>query len=223
MNRLQCYGSISNKEPSSSGTKLSSFTSESESSTTAGSTPLENNGSSEMMGIAVFSNDKLVGELTAKETLCYSLIANEVDSCNISIPNTESPESNIDLYIFNNSQPKIDIDIVNGSPFIKIKLKLEARILSVDDNTDYSTKEKLSEISQSANKYIENMIIEYLYKTSIKLKSDVNGFGKYALQLFLTEPDFEKYNWLACYKDSIFDVTVDTRVKSAFLLSGGRE
>lgn len=173
-----------------------------------------------MMGLAVFYQDKLVGELTAEETLCHLMIRDEFESCNISIPNPEDKNAFIDLYVYNKSQPKIKAKIVNGSPSISINIHLEAKVLSVDDNSDYMTEEKLSEISTSANQYIQNMISKYLYKTTTEFHSDIDGLGRYALPLFATTQDFENYNWLQNYQNSFFDVNVETNVQSAFLLSG---
>lgn len=187
---------------------------------TAGSSPIENSSSSEMMGTAVFNGDILVGELTAVETLCHMLVTNELESCNITLPHAEGQNQNTDLYLYNNSNPKIKVNIVNGTPFIKINFHLEARILSINSDSKYDTEQKLSEISSVASQYIKNIMTEYLYKTSVQLKSDIDGFGTHALPLFLTENDFEEYNWLDNYKDAVFDVSVDTRVKSAFLLGG---
>lgn len=173
-----------------------------------------------MMGLAVFQQDKLIGELTAEETLCHLMIRDEFESCNISIPNLENENDSIDLYVYNKSHPKINVKIVNGSPLISINIKLEAKILSVDDNSDYITEEKLSEISTSANQYIKNILCEYLYRTTTEFNSDIDGFGKFALPLFTTTQEFENYNWLQNYQNSFFDVNVETNVQSAFLLSG---
>lgn len=172
------------------------------------------------MGLAVFHNDKLVGELTAKETMCHLLVSNKVENCNITIPHPEGSNKNVDLYLYNTNTPKIKIDIINGTPFIKVNLKLDARILSISSDSSYDTDEKLTEISLSASQYIQSIITQYLYKTSRKLNSDIDGFGTHALSLFLTKSDFEDYQWLKNYKDSVFEVSTDVHVKSAYLLSG---
>ena len=172
------------------------------------------------MGLAVFKGDTLVGELTARETLCHLLIQNNVESCNITIPHANNNNENIDLYLYNTSDPKIKIDIINGNPFIRIKLKLEARILSVNQGDNHNTEEDLSQISNSANTHIKSIITEYLYKTSTNLTADMDSFGKHAVSLFLTNSEFENYNWLENYKNSTFHVEIDTHVKSALLLGG---
>lgn len=176
--------------------------------------------SSELIGASVFKSDRLIGELSAKETLCYNLIQNDVDSFNISIPNPENEKESIDLYLYTKSKPKINVKLINGSPYISVKLKLEAKILSLDENSNYITELRLNDISNSANQYITNLISDYLYKTSKEYESDINQFGKYTLKLFSTTNDFENYNWLENYKNSFFDVNIDTNVQSALLLSG---
>lgn len=173
-----------------------------------------------MMGLAIFQEDKLVGELTARETLCHLIIQNKFESCNITIPNPEDKSASIDLYVYNQSKPKITVKLVNGTPLISININLEAKILSVDDTSDYMTEEKLAEVSTSASQYIENMISKYLYKTSKELHADIDGFGKYALSIFTTTTEFDSYNWLDNYQNAFFDVNVKTKVQSAFLLSG---
>lgn len=173
-----------------------------------------------MMGLAIFKYDKLVGELTAQETLCHLLVTNNVESCNITILDPYDENLSIDLYVYTRSKPKIKVKIVNGTPFISIDLKLEAKTLSVDSDSEYISSEKLTEISVSANQYIKQIIYEYLYKTSKEFESDIDGFGYHALQLFKTTKEFEEYNWLENYKNAFFDVNVDTKVTSALLLSG---
>ena len=98
-------------------------------------------------------------------------------------------------------------------------MKLETKILSFDDTSDYMRKETLEQVSSSADQYIKKIISEYLYKTSKEFYSDIDGFGKYAAHLFSTSQDFEEYNWLENYKNAFFDVEVDSSVKSGMLLT----
>lgn len=212
-------GAISTSNNSKADTN-SGFTTEKTTTSQAGNTPLSNTGASEMMGLAVFKGDKLIGELTAQETMCHLLIQNEIENCNISIPNPENSKESIDLYVYNKSNPKINVQIINGSPFITLDMKLEAKILSFDDTAEYMQKEQLEAVSNSANQYIQKIFSNYLYKTSKEFYSDINDFGKYAACLFTTTQEFEEYNWLENYRNAFFDINVTTNVQSAFLLSG---
>ncbi len=211
-------GGINNTTPNKS--KNYSSIIQNEASGNAGDSPLENQGQSETLGLAVFKDDKLVGELTAIETLCHLLITDNIESCNIFIPDPDDPSRSIDLYIYNKSKPDIQVDFINGSPLIKLDLKLEAKILSISNTSDDASESRLKSISNSANSYIKSLMNTFLYKITKDYNSDINGFGEKALSKFTTTDEFQKYNWLDNYKDSFFDVNVDTNIQSSFLLNG---
>lgn len=174
---------------------------------------------SENLGLAVFKEDKLVGELDALECLSYLNINNESKTFFISVPNPESYEDYLDLYLSPTCTNDIKIDISNGAPYIKIKCKYSARIYSMGTDSQYLNNDILTSISDSCNSYLESVFSDYLYKTSREFKSDINGFGKYALAKFWTTNDFTNYNWNKNYKNAVFDVKVDTDVESSILLT----
>ena len=81
------------------------------------------------------------------------------------------------------------------------------------------SEDSLKEISNAASKYIELQMYNYLYKTSKKFKSDINGFGKYARSQFLTTQEFNNYNWPENYQNSFFKVNCDVSIKSGYLIT----
>lgn len=175
---------------------------------------------SENIGVAVFKDDKLVGELNASETLCLSIIKGEVSSFLIHIPNPKkNDEEEIDLIIYPSGQKKITVDILNGSPYITFSEKFVGKIYSASEDKDYLNTDEIETLSELSNKYLNNIITNYLYKTSLKYQSDINDFGKYALSKFLTIDDFEKYDWKNNYKNSTFKVYTDTHVQTGFLIT----
>lgn len=112
-----------------------------------------------------------------------------------------------------------DVNIVNGTPYIKINTTLSGNVVSSTSDSKYLSNDVLEELSKYADSYLESMISSYLYKTSKDLKSDVTGFGKYAYCKFLTCSELKDYNWSEKYKDSFFDVKVNTTIKSSHLLT----
>lgn len=174
---------------------------------------------SQNIGLAVFKDDKLAGELNAIETICFLNIRKEVDTFLVSIPNPEDTTSKIDIYLSPNGTHNIDVSFVNGAPYIKLKLKLNGKIYSMSKNSQYLNNDVLNSISNSCNNYLENEFSKYLYKTSTVFQSDVNGFGVYALSEFNTSSEFNDYDWLNNYKNSNFDVDIETVINSGFLLT----
>lgn len=173
----------------------------------------------ENIGLAVFKDDVLVGELTALEALCRSIIDNEVDSFLISIPNPKDDTSLLDLSVNEYKKTNIDIDVANGSPYITVNIYLFAKILSIDTNSNYLDDDYLKNIEESSNNYLKKRVSDYLYKTSIDFKSCIDDFDKFAMSKFLTTQDWDSYNWNSSYSSAFFDVNVHTKVNSSLLLT----
>lgn len=174
----------------------------------------------ENIGVAVFKDDKLVGELNAIETLSFLLLKNSVDSFEVSIPNPNTQEEeNIDIYLYHDVDTKINLDITNGAPHAKIDINLTGKISSVSNNSDYDDNNQLSTISNSVNNYLESIVSSYLYRTSREFNSDINNIGRHGRSQFLTLNDYENFDWLENYKNCTFEVNVDTNVKSGFLIT----
>ena len=185
----------------------------------SGETPIEGENGSENIGVAVFKQDKLVGELNALETISFLTIKNDVDRFLVSVPDPINKGKYLDIYFSPSNSSTIKVDTLNSSPYIHVDIKLTGRIYSMSDNADYLTSEVLDAISNSCNSYLESTFSDFLYKTSKEFKSDINGLGKYALSNFANTQDADDYNWLDNYQNAFFDVKVNTSVKSSMLIT----
>ena len=186
-----------------------------------GDMPIESNDNTENMGLAVFQEDKLVGELNAQESIWHMIVSNHLKSCIISIPDPLGDTESIDMNLRLASSPKKSIEFINGTPYISCKIKLKAQILSTTKQStstenNYYNNENIKLIETACNEYLQKNIIDYLYKTSKTYNSDIDGFGKYAVKSFSTIKDWDEYNWLANYSNSVFNVEVNTTIKSGY-------
>ena len=173
----------------------------------------------ENIGVAVFKEDKLVGELNALETMALLSIRNKIDRFLVSVPDPLNNEEYLDIYITPNGSTSVDVDTSTSSAYVKIKCDFTAQIYPMSKNSKYLSNEVLDIISNSCNRYLESMFLDYLYKTSKDFKSDINGFGNFAAKNFITTNEYNNYNWLESYKDAFFGVQVKTSVKSGMLIS----
>lgn len=203
---------------SSDNTSSQSLTSE-DSFIKSNEAPINGKRLTQNIGLAVFKDDKLAGELNAIETICFLNMKKNIDSFLVSIPNPEDSSSKIDIYLTPNTTHNINVSIVNGSPFIKIKFEFSGKIYSMSKGSQYLNPDILNSISNSCNSYLESQFSSYLYKTSTIFESDINGLGVYALSQFTTANEFNDYNWLDNYKNSTFDIDINTVMDSGFLLT----
>ena len=185
----------------------------------SGSSPISGMRSAESIGIVAFKHDKLVGELNAIETICFHILKNNINSFIITVPSPKDKTLKIDLLVTPKGTCKTKVDIVNGSPYVKINGSFNAKIYSMDENENYLDCNFLDSLSNTCNLYLENVLLNYLYKTSLEFKSDINGIGKYALSNFSTTSNFKAFNWSNNYMNSTFNVTINTTIDSGFLLN----
>lgn len=187
----------------------------------AGSNPIADTDLIDNLGIAVFKDDKLVGELTGLDSICHILVNNELKSCIISIPSPLDSSNTLDNYIDLNltSEKKTNSQVYfeNGNPYITVDVYLIAQGLSMNDNLDYDSVSQIHDIEVSSASYISKQITNYLYKTSKEFESDICEFGNYALKKYLTIDDWYASDWLNNYKNSTFDVNVHLKLKSGNL------
>lgn len=169
-------------------------------------------------GTSVFYHDKMVGELSAIETLCHLIVTGDLKDCIITIKDPFCEEGTMDLAITLNKSTKNTVDLINGSPYVQTKVNLKANILSTNENADYANEENLKTIEEYVNRYLESEISSYFYKTAKEYKSDIAGLGKKVIGKFLTWQEWEQYDWLSNYQNSFFHVSVNTNVKSGYLL-----
>ncbi len=185
----------------------------------ANETPIKDKTNLECMGLAVFKQDKLVGELDAIESLCYSITSNKLDNCMITIQNPTSLENSIDIYLSPKKSTQNSVEMINNTPYINVEVTLEGYIASSNEFGDHSSTDILKLIGDSADKYLEDQISSFLYKTSKEFKSDIVGFGKYTVKDYLTWEEWTASNWLDNYQNAFFNVEVSVNIKSGELFS----
>ncbi len=210
-------GGINTQVQKTSSSNLSNI--EKDSNVIAGETPISKNPSSEYLGLAIFKNDKLVGEISAIDTLCHLIIINKLESGVITIPNPLDQNSSIDLSIYKQKNTKKNVEFVNNSPYITLDIAINARILSLNNYSQNLTQENINKLQEAINLYLKDNISRYLYKTTLDFNSDVCCFGNYAICRFKTQDDLNNYNWKDNYKNSFFKVNVSSSVKSGQLLT----
>jgi len=190
---------------------------------TAGTSSIVGKRGTENFGIAVFKEDKFIGELTAVESICHLLIQNKIDSCIISIDNPisgdETEAEKMELQLFPKQNSKINVTIENNIPHISIALDLHADVMTLDKDVEYETNAVLSKISNSGKEYLTKQFNDYLKKVSTEYETDIDNFCTKAAANFLTIPEWKNFNWNEKLKNSKFDINIDVDVLSTMLVT----
>lgn len=173
----------------------------------------------ENFGLVTFHNGVLTGELSGVDTVYHLIITNQLQNTTISVPSPFNDYEYIALHI-DSTHTKSKVKIVNGFPYIMCDVSFKTRVLTSSVSSNYLTEDNIKKIEEYANAYFKSHIQDYLYKTSIELKSDISKFGRYAIRNFLTWQDWKEYDWINKYPNSTFNVQVDTNLKSSYLIVG---
>lgn len=191
---------------------------------TAGTSTVEGKRGSENIGIVVFKDDKLRGELTATETICHLLINNDIDSCIISVDNpykesSGNTEEKIEISLTPVKKAKVSVKIEDNIPHISVKIDVRASILTLENNMNYEEKDVLEKFSDVTKNYIEEQFNNYFDKISKEYETDIDCFSTKALAYFPTINDWNNYNWSEKFKDAKFDVDINIDSISSMLLT----
>lgn len=187
----------------------------------AGSSSIEGKRGSENIGLAVFDNDKLCGELTAMETICHLLIKNDVSSFITPIDNplSENKEKKVGLNLTPVKNSKVSVTIEDGIPHISVKIAIQASILTLETDTDYEREDILEKFSIAEEEYLENQFHNYFDKISKEYGTDIDCFSNKALVNFPTTREWKNFNWKEKFKSAKFDIDVDVNVMSSLLIT----
>jgi spore germination protein KC len=172
----------------------------------------------ETMGMVVFDGDKMVGELDGKETLYYLMLTGQFGTAYITLPDPFIENHFVVLSAKYSRRPAIKVKIEDDRPVISVRLKLEADILSIQSGENYESTDNVEILQRWTEEFIKKEITRLLEKTVSEFKSDTFGFGKYLQMKFITFSEWENCGWLSKYKDSIFDINVDMKIRRPGLM-----
>lgn len=166
-------------------------------------------------GIAIFKDDYMVGHVSALDSISHLLLTNDFEKATITITNPLDNSSKIDLSIRTKRHPKKYVNIINNTPFINCELSVNAYIISSKEKYNFAKNENIKILENAVSNYIENIVLNYLYTLSKDYKADILDFKNILSKSCYTNQDLEKYHWEEIYKNSYFNVTVNSTVNAA--------
>lgn len=180
-----------------------------------GEVPKKTQNKSEVIGMALFSEDKMIGTMGSIDSEIYNMILGTFSSSYIPFKNTDNDDL-ITMRIQQDKRPKIRVDTSGSTPKINIDMELKGEIASVPHY--YMENDSIKELVSNVKISTEEAVEDFLYKTSQTYNKDICGFGSYAKRNFLTNQSFNEYKWREKYKDAEFNVNIDFSVRRTGLI-----
>ena len=187
----------------------------------AGNMDVEKQNKSEVMGLAVFDGDKMIGELNAIESELFSIASGQFKYRYTNFYSQDSPDDPTTLRLEQNRKPRYKVDVSGDHPKIDLEVFLVGDFVSI---SPYIFLENdIQNYEQEITGYVQEALEKFLDATARDLESDIVGFGSYAMRSFWTHQQFEAYNWLERYKDAEFHVEVRLKLRGTGLILRNEE
>lgn len=177
-----------------------------------GEIPREGGNKIEIIGTAVFKDDRLVGFLNGKETRYYQMVTGGFGRGNFTFPDPDPVEGGsniINLEIMKGRSPEIKVD--PDQEKINVRLFLEGEILSIQSGENYEQGTLKKQLEDYVSNHITQEVMRLIRKTQDEYRSDIFGFGEFTRIDLLTWQDWVDYEWLRKYPR--YEVSVETVFK----------
>lgn len=185
----------------------------------AGKSSIVGGRGTENLGLAIFSGDKYIGELTAWESICHSLITNSIDTCIISVEDPLVENKQLEIQLSPNKKSKITSNIENGAININIELNLIANIISLNSNINYEDTDTINKISTATQNRLNDELNKYFDKTARKYNVDIDKYYLSILKYFPYQKNFDDFNYKEKLKNANFNCNTHVNIISSLLIT----
>jgi spore germination protein KC len=165
-----------------------------------------------IIGTAVFNKDKMVGKLDLYDSQILQLLTNQFKEAFLSIPD---PQAKGKLIVYRLSPAKpVEIKYTQKEvAYFDVQLLLEANIVSIQSEVNYSKPEKERLLAKKISRELERRVRRVITKSQKQFKSDIFGFGANVRNTLLTSTEWDKYGWPRKYPSSQISVKVITHIR----------
>ncbi len=192
---------------------------ESEGDFIAGRLPRQGGNKIEFIGAAVFRGPKMVGTINGSETVILNILRGWYKEGFFAFPDPGRRDRFVILRLLAERKPHIKVSLDDeGLPAIKVRVPLDAEIISIQSGINYERPDKLPVLEQAVNRQLEERTRRLIRKTQEEFCSDIFGFGLKARRLASTYSQWEKMNWPELYPGATVSVTFDTKIRRIGLL-----
>lgn len=171
-------------------------------------------------GLAVFKGDKLVAELDHTNMSIFSLLTKTNENVYMTISDPQDSKYNVLSIVRTQPETSYKIKIEDGIPKISILLYLKGNIVGAQGKYNYLDEAHAVLLENAYREDISDKLKAFLAIIAYQDKTDIVGFGAYAKRNFLTQKQWESFDWNNAFAKAQFHVEVKFRIdKSGNMLN----
>lgn len=174
----------------------------------------------ELAGLAIFDETKLIATNEDEDfVLAHLILTNNLNKTGYVVPDFNKNNRFISVKLSQNTKPKIKVTLNGNNPHIKCTIDLDAHLVASGSEINFYEKENAIRLKNELDKSLKDTINNFLSKSIHEYKVDIASIGRYAKINFKTWKDFENYNWLLKYKNSTYELSVNTKLYVSQIVS----
>ncbi|MBA2939628.1 Ger(x)C family spore germination protein [Paenibacillus sp. CGMCC 1.16610] len=179
-----------------------------------------------LSGGAVIYKEKLVSWLNGNDVLVVNILTNKKIWRNLEFPENIESKSGLDFTsVFHVSNSEIHSEFSNGNPVIRINMKLDAAVESVNQDTKVLDSANINQMEKAAAEHIEKVIKTTLSYFQKDLKVDIIGFSDVLIQHYPNEWKVIQKDWENIYPTMPIQTHVSVKIERAGMTTsiGGKD
>lgn len=165
-------------------------------------------------GAAVFKNGKMIDTMMGAESHLASLMNDTLGSENLvmSIPDPFDKKYRLSIQINKRENTEVEMNLTNGTPTIDISLSLLANVLTNHSMTNYHNHpENVKKLEEHITSSLEKEMVDFIERTQDEFKANPFGWSLTARKQFLTNKEFEEFDWMKQYPDAEINLHLDVK------------
>ncbi len=171
----------------------------------------------EIVGLAVFKGDRMVGRLTGHEARMLLIAKDRFKQGIILVQDPLRPDLAVPIRTRQTGR-QLDIRFEGDRPVIHLKVELEGEIYAIQSGIGYDYDPELTRVLEKASEEFIRTEISKLVEKTQTLNADILKFGQSAVRNFSTIQQWEDYDWNSHYKDAAITAEVSFKIKRTGIL-----
>lgn len=172
----------------------------------------------EMLGLAAFRGDKMVGILDNDETMAVAILEGKFPYSLVDVVDPLAPEKDsVNLKVRTEQAPKVKVSYINNIPVFDILVNIEAEILGISSGINYEALNFRPLLETQVAHMFEEQIMRMLKHTQA-LGTDPAGLGIYLRQNYGSTAEVDRLDTINLYESANFTVKVNTNIRRTGLL-----
>ncbi len=179
-----------------------------------GQAAVELKNKSESMGLAVFSGDKIIGEIGSIDAQMFKLLMGDYNYSYITLYNEQTPEEPVTVKVIQEKNPDYDINIKNKT--VNVKLTMEGDVSSLP--YDYNLENDIARFEANSEKYISEDCRNFMTGFINRYDSDIFRLKERCKKKFLTDVAYDEFKKNVDFREYDINVDVDFSIRRTGLV-----